>query len=482
MTLTKVFLLGLCVLGGLTACQTAPVEQQRKDAQVREQPGSASALDDMSEQERYEYYVQTYTQRARAKDWEAAHIFARRATELSVSTAYAWLNRAAFASQLQDYADVAFSLLHVAKYYPDELSKYDSRFISSMIRNVRNAEELKADYRTLLEALFDAGWKLKYSQPGYFWRDLVLMNLESGQVDEAKRVAQRIDNPLLVISMRSDKRFDRLTQTVPEQFDVEKIAQLYMEGLSTQFRQNPYSLELLTELTYGLIMEQRYQEIILITEPVVTALNNHEEDPPPYVGFERYLNWIFNNRAIALESMGELRPGIELLTLASFLPENGNTNVSQVINLAQTLCYFGEVDAAKRTLERVGKSSAYGLMQVKTVQFCIAVQSGEESEIDEALDFMREHKGDAQATYIDALLATGAMDEVAESWIAWVNDPEKRIDALYYLQDFAEPPLVSPYDQMLSRGRQALRDIPRVRDAINQYGRVESYSIRDLGG
>lgn len=68
----------------------------------------------------------------------------------------------------------------------------------------------------LLQALFDRNWKNDDIDPAALWVTLATLQVEAGQRDKVRATLERIDQPLALITLRSDKRFDRyLPRTDP---------------------------------------------------------------------------------------------------------------------------------------------------------------------------------------------------------------------------------------------------------------------------
>ena len=92
------------------------------------------------------------------------------------------------AAKLHRQADAAAALSTLVRRWPDRIAELDEHFTLQFL-----AESRQLPHDTLLpllQALYDAHWKLKWGiEPSTAWRDLALMLLEKGQLNEAVDVS-----------------------------------------------------------------------------------------------------------------------------------------------------------------------------------------------------------------------------------------------------------------------------------------------------
>ena len=155
--------------------------------------------------------------------------------------------------------------------------------------------------------------------------------------------------------------------------------------------------------------------------------------------------------------------------------QDGEPNVSQVINLASLYADLGQPEDALAAIESVGsRRSDYGDLQEQRVRFEAYAQLGDAEGIRVTLAFISEHRHDAVGSYQSALLQVGDIDAAAALLIGRLETPRERADALYSIQGFAKQPR-TPIEQQGAARRTALIERPDVRAAIERVGRKESY-------
>jgi len=162
--------------------------------------------------------------------------------------------------------------------------------------------------------------------------------------------------------------------------------------------------------------------------------------------FKDYLihrTWLLDARSRTLCALGRWDEGAAQLMSARFLPESGESNVSQTINLASLYNDLGKPKEALQTLADLGteRTSPYGAMQVAIERLASADQLGDTTEAEKQLGFLREHRDDSLESYQRALISANHQDEAAALLISRLQDPDQRLKALMELQKFKLPPL-----------------------------------------
>ena len=137
--------------------------------------------------------------------------------------------------------------------------------------------------------------------------------------------------------------------------------------------------------------------------------------PLEYTDYPKQYVWILNYYADALGYVGRWTEAVAQLETASRMPEEGQDNISQVINLAELYATLGQAAAARQTLRRLPpRLTPYGDMQKAAVELESAVQLGDREEAVRALAFLRAHQADAPYTYEQALLGADLPDDAAQ--------------------------------------------------------------------
>jgi hypothetical protein len=165
------------------------------------------------------------------------------------------------------------------------------------------------------------------------------------------------------------------------------------------------------------------------------------------------------------------------LRVAAQAQEDGSRNVSNVINLAWFYAEAGRSEEALATLQEVGRDmSPYGFMQMHGARHAAALQSGDAAIAGESLAYIEKHRDDSLDTWQWALVREDRLDEAASLLIERLQDPVMRGDALYDLQDFADPP-PAPQRALWNERWEQIKSRADVREAVVAVGRIESFRI-----
>jgi len=192
--------------------------------------------------------------------------------------------------------------------------------------------------------------------------------------------------------------------------------------------------------------------------------------------------WLLDARARALCGLSRWDEGAAQLMSARFLPESGNANVSQTINLAGLYNDMAKPKEAKQTLVDLTAegASAYGFMQVAIERLSSADQLGDTAEVEKQLGFLREHRDDSLASLQRGLISANRQDEAAQLLISRLQDPDQRGDALMEVQKYKLPPLPKRAEQWRKRWN-AVVARPDVVAAINKVGVVSEWPLSPRG-
>jgi hypothetical protein len=175
--------------------------------------------------------------------------------------------------------------------------------------------------------------------------------------------------------------------------------------------------------------------------------------------------------------LGRWAEGVQELKIASSHLEDGEPNVSHVINLALAYCDLQRPQEALDTIAKVSdRQSPYGRMQVEFVKLEAALQKNDHAALSVALEFMAKHRSDAPVTYQAALVVANRAEEVAEVFISRLQDPATRFDALVEAQEYLEPRIPPFVQETRDRWRSILKRHD-VHAAIAKVGNIQKYAI-----
>ena len=405
---------------------------------------------------------------------QLAHDYEVRVSALPQAGYEDWLSRLRAAAKVDDQADTINALTVLMRRWPDRARQFDSDYILHIVHAAkRSTEEL-----ALLQALYDAQWKLPGDvEPSAAWRDLMLRLLEKGRVSEAGEVVSRVTDVYVLIAMRSDRRFDQIVEANAARFDIGAAADREFHELQAAAEKSPKSLRLKWQVIGALGVRQRYEASLAAADTILLDIRSTNFPEKLYDDFGDEEPWFLDMRATTLQRLGRLDEALAQWTAASQLHEKYSGNVDQMIGLADFYCSLERPRDALSTLMRMTTgTSPFGAMRVESVRLDAYVQLKDEKQISRLLGYLRSHRADDPSIYEQALLVANQQSRAAAELVRRLLDKDLRQDALLEAQDFAPTP-GTPHDMELDARGRALLTRPEVRAAIDKVGRVASYPL-----
>jgi hypothetical protein len=296
------------------------------------------------------------------------------------------------------------------------------------------------------------------------------------------QVAQRVTGTYSLIGMRVDNRFEPVRRAAPERFDIDKAVHKEIATLRESAQRSPRSMEAVLDLTEALLMARQYDEVLKLTYEASTRTLSATRAAVPFDDADRYLIWVMDQRARAYAGLNRQEEAAEELLRARRFEEQGVRNVSQSINLAYRYTLMGRSKEALDSLAEVGANiTSYGVMQVEAVKLAAAVQMKNAAEIDRALSYLREHRTDAPATFLWALVKADRLDDAADWLITRLDNPRERLSALLEIQQYAEPPATPAQAEWRGRWKQLIQR-EDVQASVARVGRIEAFNVTEEGG
>jgi tetratricopeptide (TPR) repeat protein len=387
-----------------------------------------------------------------------------------------WLARLQAARRLGNEDDSVVCLTLIARKWPANVAKFDSDYL---FRIVDGSSRLKRDTRlSLLQALYDAHWKLKWDiEPSASWRDLALLLVDKGRLPGAIDVSGHVTDVYVLLAMRADRRFDAVVSAAQSQFDIEAAAEREFHWFESASERAPQFLELQSDVLRVLLEQRRYSGMLASADAVLLAIQSTNFPTKLYEDYDAQLSLFLELRAIALERAGRYDEAVAQLTAASLLPENGGGNVSQLIDLGALYCALGR---PKEALSAIGSvltaTSPYGASAMEMVRLDASVQMTDSKGAESSLRFLRIHRADSPSDYEYALMLMNQPDRAAEELIAQLRDADDRQNALRFVQTYA-PVTGTARELDLDARRRAVIARADVQAAIRKVGRVEAYRL-----
>ena len=405
-------------------------------------------------------------------DAERALVLLQRSTDMDDAGVGDWSLRLAAASSAHDSVDATLSLTTLANRWPQNLSELDFRQIS---RTVHDAAKAGSTRYELLSALFKANYVTEEFDPSAWWRDLALLDLEREDRAAAEKVIARVTTPSALISVRADNRFAPIRGNVA--LDIPAAIERQTREAREAVKTHPAKLLQVVRLMEMLHQSLHFAEALQVADDAVRAMSG-PQGPKVYDDYQTYRVWLLDGRSRMLFALGRGDEAVAQLESARQLPEGGNANVSQTINLAGEYNDLGKPREARATLASLSteNSSPYGLMQAAIERLASADQLGDSADVEKQLEFLREHRNDSLATYQRALISANRQDEAAQLLISRLQDSDQRTDALLEVQGYKEN-LRAQRAAEWSRRWTAVKNRADVREAISKVGNVAEYPM-----
>lgn len=403
-----------------------------------------------------------------------AHGLLVQATSYRDAKADAWLARSATAFAIQDYGDSANCIAVIAKQWPGMLSDIADEPIYIIDRQLAADPKQLHVRQAMLQGLFDGHWTDRDGTPNTLWRTLARMLIEQGRTAQAATVAARITSARVVLSLIIDKRFDPVTRSSPERFDVDRTLATELAAARVRVADHPDQLRPLTQLQELLLDNLQFEQVIAVTDDVIARVRKGGKDQ--YTDFDDRYVWILDQRARAMMRLGRWDDAAEQWTIATRRPEGGGMNVSQILNLGEYYADRRQDAQAADMVAELGNMSDYGRMEKELVQLKVAVQQHDQPAVASHLATMQSHQADAINLWQRALLINDDIDGAAALLIRRLKDEALRNNALLEMQDYAKLRMTPVETEVARRWYTTVRRRD-VQDTLARVGRIEHLRI-----
>lgn len=387
-----------------------------------------------------------------------------------------WYRLSLIERELGNHEASAAHLLHVLRQWPELLENLPEHDIALLVYRMAPDSPARLE---VLQTLFDASWTRKGLGASGLWYALALMQVERGDIEAARAAITRITEPMDMVKLRADRRFDAVVDRGAERFDAARAARMRADELRVMAMLQPERLDVLRELTYAMLTAGDNRAVLAMTDAALAVLAADEE-ASPFKDVDEQI-WLMNNRAIALRRLGRIDEALAQMQHASGLTEDGSPNVSQVLNLGQFYCSLGRPADAVKVIAQVGEMSGYGRMVQAAVQHCAARRSGDAAGATHALAYLRQHRQDSEIHFLEALIEADRLDEAAAVMVAMLESPHDRADALIAAQKFRSLEPLPGDVAVRARGHRVLARA-EVQAAVQRVGRVERHDIHAGNG
>lgn len=324
----------------------------------------------------------------------------------------------------------------------------------------------------VLQGLFDKGWTVDGVEPMELWVILATLQVETGKGDVAATL-ERIDAPHALISLRSDKRFDRYLKRDDPRFDPVAASRRHIDALRLESILSPGINQPAVSLSHALLVAGDLDDVVGMTQPLAEIASQLEDGPG---GEGRHVAWMLDHRAIALRRLGRLDEAVEARLLAVRMADAHKDPVSHRLNLGALYVGLHRPALARQAIDALDHLSSYGDGVRQLIALQAALQLNDPNAATQAREALQIQREGNPALFREGLLIDQHMDEAAASLIAQLHDPMQRGDALLHLQRFRHPdPL--PAEVELEARYDQLRARADVQAAVREVGRIEDYPL-----
>ena len=408
--------------------------------------------------------------------WSLARGYMVRVAAMPQATADDQLALVTIGAQLQDEPLIAQSLIAVARKWPDRLADIDEDYLTRFL--AAQSKLPRATALALLQSFYAANFKLKWGlEPSESWRDLVLLLTEQGLQAEAGEVSARIIDPVVLVAMRADRRFDTVVAAHPERFDVAAAADQQIKRLQSKDEDGTNSLRVKALLMAALTRREHAAAALAIADDAIAEIRDTNYPERRFVDYLAEYGNLLTERAFALLELGLWDEGVAQLKEAAREFEHDRDNVGAAISLAEVECDLSRPADARSVLAQITAGlSPYGQMRVEGVRLDIATQEGDAAQVGRSLGYLRAHRDEAPASYLSGLVIANQLDRAAEELRRELLGPDTRQNALGNVQTYT-PEQATPRDLEMRARWQSVLARADVREAIAKVGRVEVYDM-----
>lgn len=326
----------------------------------------------------------------------------------------------------------------------------------------------------LMQALFDSNWKNDGVEPVELWVILATLQVEAGHGDKVPATLERIDAPMALVRLRSDKRFDAYLKRDDARYEPVAAARRQIDRLRVETMLRPGLNETAVELATALMIAGDLGDVVGMTDQIAAAANAATEAPDEQA-FS--IGWMLDTRSRALRRLGENDRAVANQLIAVRMAEGSDT-VSQKLNLAALYMSLHRPMMAREVLREMDDAnlSEYGISSHALVSLMTARQLKDDTAAQRAWTVLEANRTAAPGQYRDALLTDNRMDEAAQVVIAQLADPLERGQILLELQDMREGPVLEGERDYHERWEK-MEKRADVQAAVAKVGRIASYPL-----
>jgi tetratricopeptide (TPR) repeat protein len=306
------------------------------------------------------------------------------------------------------------------------------------------------------------------------------------------KIVLSFTEPGIILQVRIDKRFDAVRQDdgLEKFLDLESAADRYIAELERLVEEWPKYANGYVLYSRALLGSWRYEDVLGVIEPIALKIREPNANEL-FTDARDNTNWVLEAYATALYFERYPEKSEDMFEEAVEVPEVGDINVNQRLNLAGSLVFGGHFDQAMELLGKLGNTNTnpFGRMWVNSITVCANAMRENPQDYSPSLTYLIAHEIDNPSALTQALLCTNELASAAQHLIRRLENPDQRMVALLYLQHrkgnrIAERKThkhvtmagLTP-GHILKHRLDQLRERRILVDAIDQVGRIEEVPL-----
>lgn len=367
--------------------------------------------------------------------------------------------------------DVAVdAMLAFARTWPRD-GNYDAYDLAWRLQ--RELSKDPARQTRFLQSLFDAGFDPVDADPSAMWFELARLQLDAGDVPRGKAAAARVMGMRMAAKMRIDRRFDPVLADNAELGDVRAQSARLARAAEAKLETSPTSMALRLAMAEELVLQGDYPRAIAYIDDAIHAVRREEESE--WAGLDLRLN-LMRARSTANLRHGKPQQALDDLEMAAvFLPVNAPDLTG--LMRADLLCDLGRGSDAARAINASLQGPPWLKPVTLKIDVCVAALAGDTARARTQIEALKGVLADdEQEALVATYLRVGDVEAAAPAFIALLDDPASRSDALTWAQDDKRTPGLpgmvayrKAFDAMMAR--------PDVQAALKKYGRVLTWDM-----
>lgn len=392
-----------------------------------------------------------------------AQAIVRQMTAAPDATADLWLTQLDIDAAAEDNAAMALTLTEIARRYPDQLLQMEEIYVAYVASLAGQGPEAF----DLIEALKAAGWDTQDpTGTDVLSRDQALRWLERGDPARAEAHLADITSPSVLLSVETDHRFATLGRGQGT-LNLEAEIARDLDASRRLVETHPELLRHRISLAHSLSMAGLNDEALSAAEAAV-ALGSRGPDGPLLFGFA------LETQARMLFVLGRHDEAIAVMRRAAAVPEDGQSNISQTLELSDLYWALGDGDTALalvRNLDR-DRMDRFGRLSRATSEVCATQLTGDQALRDAALAELAAEWREEPGLYIAALMCVEDHETAVAVTLERLADPDMRAAALAELHGYRIAGQSTPVIDRFMAAWDTLRTDPQVQAAAARHGQI----------